>query len=945
MKIRTIIGLATTASLITACSNEVDFGNQFADGMLVATVEQGQPSTRVGFAENGDFYWSNGDQLGVTTSQNKASFSALTLSAGSGTSKGSFQGTVTGDIEGYAVYPYNENHSLSDKTLTYNFPASYTYSKVDADYFTASKGEGNSFNPAMWGAINSGSVTVKHLGGVFCIKIDKMPVASGTLTLSADKKINGSYTVDLSSNDPSISAAETQTDIEKKVSIEFSNVTQDAPGVFYVPVPVGTYSNVRVALKSGDTTKMDAAAGNYTIDRKTLKKMEFTNVNLNATPEKVSSASDVNDKLGSNDDVELTAEVTSSSNTEISIPTVSEGSAGTEVSKSVSLSNVASGASIKVSDANNASESAKSVDNFTLSIPNNDATDHQPLKVEISMPNTTVTLAGNAGAAKFGEVTAETADNTLVISSGVTVQKVIVKKGNIRVQKGAKVEAIEKHSDNNASSINVYVEEDAEIPSTLDTVFNVVEAETADMIAVLENGGSYTLTKDMTGDFVVKGNATINLGGYKITNKAGDTFTVNLGASLTIKGAGTVDNISNQKTAIYNNGTVVLNGGTYTRSKENGKSNSDAGGNSYYNILNHGTMTINSGVTVSQSGKFSSMIANGYYSYSSSDPRSGHVDGTNAKGPTLTINGGTFDGGLNTVKNDDGADLEIKDGQFKNVSQSAVMNHNTAKITGGSFECSDADYVLINYGHNNNEKDLADLAISGGTFKGKIQNKNAGADLTVTGGEFNDLNAVSFASADSGKVTVKLDADVDLTKQLVSKGKEVTLNLNGYTIKNTNEIWKKATEAEWSLISVQGGKLTVNGNGALDAKENDCYALDVRNSATLVVENGTFAGNCHAVYVHQGTAEIKGGEYSIKQLSEVSDKPYEFVLNCYDENYQSNPKAANIIVTGGKFHKFNPASNGAEGEKGSTNFCAEGYNATSSDNGDTWVVSKTASNE
>lgn len=940
MKIRTLIGLATTASLITACSNEVDFGNQFADGMLVATVEQGQPSTRVGFAENGDFYWSTGDQLGVTTSQNKTSFSALTLSAGSGTSKGSFQGTVTGEIEGYAVYPHNASHALNGATLTYNFPASYTYSKVDADYFTATQGEGNSFNPAMWGAINNGSVTVKHLGGVFCIKIDKMPAASGTLTLSADKKISGSYTVDLSGDAPLISAAETQTETEKKVSIEFSNATQGAPGVFYVPVPVGTYSNVRVALKTGETTKMDAAAGNYTIARKTLKKMEFTNVSLDVTPEKVQQASDVNNTLSSKDNVELTAEVSSSSSTEISIPAVTNASAGTEVSKSVSLSNVASGASIKVTDAS--TEGAKSVDNFTLSIPNNDAVEHQPLTVEISMPNTTVTLAGNAGAAKFGEVTAETADNTLVISGGVTVTKVIVKKGNIRVQKGAKVEAIEKHADNTASSINVYVEEGAEIPDKLDDRFNVVEAEIADMIAVLEKGGSYTLTKDMTGDFVVKGKATINLGGYKITNKAGDTFTVNLGASLTIDGQGTVDNITNGMAAIYNNGTVVLNGGTYTRSKENGQSNSDAGGNSYYNILNHGEMTINSGVTVSQSGKYSSMIANGYYSYNSSDPRSGYVGGTNAAAPKLIINGGTFDGGLNTVKNDDGADLEIKGGQFKNVSQSAVMNHNKAKIEGGSFECRDAEYVLINYGHNNESQDLADLAISGGTFMGKIQNENTGADLTVTGGEFNDLNAVSFASADSGQVKVKLDADVDLTKQIVSKGKEVTLNLNGHTIKNTNDIWKRDSEKQdWSLISVQGGKLTITGVGNVCAKTNDCYAVDVRNGdATLVVESGKFVGNIHAVYVLLGTAEIKGGEYSIEQVS-PGEKPYGFVLNCYDENYQAG--TAKISVTGGTFHIFNPASNVAEGA--STNFCAEGYAATTSDNGETWVVSKTTSNE
>lgn len=83
------------------------------------------------------------------------------------------------------------------------------------------------------------------------------------------------------------------------------------------------------------------------------------------------------------------------------------------------------------------------------------------------------------------------------------------------------------------------------------------------------------------------------------------------------------------KAAIFNNGTVVLNGGTYDRSKEIGTSASESGSNSYYTIVNHGTMTIAAGVTVqtagndNQYGKYSSLVENGYYNYSSKEPRSG----------------------------------------------------------------------------------------------------------------------------------------------------------------------------------------------------------------------------------------------------------------------------------------------------------------------------------
>lgn len=64
----------------------------------------------------------------------------------------------------------------------------------------------------------------------------------------------------------------------------------------------------------------------------------------------------------------------------------------------------------------------------------------------------------------------------------------------------------------------------------------------------------------MTGDFTISATneVIINLNGHKITNKSGDTFTVNKDSKLTINGNGTVDNVSHGKACIYNNGTVIL---------------------------------------------------------------------------------------------------------------------------------------------------------------------------------------------------------------------------------------------------------------------------------------------------------------------------------------------------------------------------------------------------
>lgn len=202
---------------------------------------------------------------------------------------------------------------------------------------------------------------------------------------------------------------------------------------------------------------------------------------------------------------------------------------------------------------------------------------------------------------------------------------------------------------------------------------------------------------------------------------------------------------------------------------------------------------------------------------------------------------------------------------------------------------------------------------------------------TTSVGSYEDLvNAI--ASAENG-ATITLNGDIDVQQTLVVT-KELTLDLAGYKLYNTNDLWEKPDADNWSLISVRGtGNLTITGNGTLSAKENDCYAVDVQDvDASVTIANGTFVGNIHAVYVQEGTAFIKGGSYSIQQKYPDAAKANEFVLNCYDASRQDYE--AKIYVSGGSFEKFNPADCKAEGE--GTNFCEEGY--TTTQNGDTYAV-------
>ena len=183
------------------------------------------------------------------------------------------------------------------------------------------------------------------------------------------------------------------------------------------------------------------------------------------------------------------------------------------------------------------------------------------------------------------------------------------------------------------------------------------------------------------------------------------------------------------------------------------------------------------------------------------------------------------------------------------------------------------------------------------------------------------LTASELGSAlNEGKI-VALSKDITSNDTIVVNNKTATLDANGKTVDNTNNIWNEGKN-NWSLVSARNqANLTITGNGNFKAKEDDCYAVDVQDGSTVTIKNGTFVGNIHAVYVLEGTAIIEGGTYSVQQKYPDADKANEFVLNCYDANRAND--TAKIIVKGGTFINFDPSNNTAEGA--GTNFVADGY--------------------
>ena len=166
---------------------------------------------------------------------------------------------------------------------------------------------------------------------------------------------------------------------------------------------------------------------------------------------------------------------------------------------------------------------------------------------------------------------------------------------------------------------------------------------------------------------------------------------------LTIEGAGTVNNGTHAKAAIFNNGTVVLNGGTYDRSAEAGTSASVSGkritikdGNfsNFYQALvqNHNIATIEGGTFTAAEG--SDQTTYGVYNCGCVAV---HDIGE------LTISGGTFtaDYALGEVSTQ-AANVTISGGVF-NGKKAAIGKSVDCKanfvINGGTYSSSPKNVV------------------------------------------------------------------------------------------------------------------------------------------------------------------------------------------------------------------------------------------------------------
>lgn len=298
-------------------------------------------------------------------------------------------------------------------------------------------------------------------------------------------------------------------------------------------------------------------------------------------------------------------------------------------------------------------------------------------------------------------------------------------------------------------------------------------------VAAANDGDTVTLLADVTADVAINNNITLDLGGKTLTNTNSGkaTITISAGTTATVK-----------------NGNVV-------------------GGTSYYNIavgtsVNSTANLTLEDVTATAGNTGSSMIDNW---------------------GTLTIKSGTYTGGLNVVKSEEGSTLVISGGKFElNYAESekyngVILSAGTTTISGGEFtqnamtpQWGYPQVVLAMQVDGYTSK----IEITGGIF---TNNKSGGSifhgsgkanssNFEVSGGTFNKKISESYCA--DGFIPTK-NADGTYGVQKAMKGSKNY----PYTLKELSEMTRAqyiaAQEALGGTMYVEIGNYSYDKYGVL----------------------------------------------------------------------------------------------------------------------------------
>ncbi len=939
MKLRNLMQvacMATAALTAFSCSQE-EFENSGRKGNITvnATFEGAGTDTRTTVNDEYKILWQDTDALGLFCSNAESNYSntKLEYASGAGQTSATFNGSKpSGETAVFSIYPYQQNMSVSGNTLTMTLPATLT------NYNGSSNGPmyAKVTNPD-----NLSALSFKHMAAMIKLTINKIPAEATTFKIIASNNIAGTCTVDLTAADPILAVT---SDESKEITASFTASADIKSRNFYIPLPTGTYSSITAQLTNGSDkvyftkTLNDKILGRrdilvvppldcVVVEATTPSALSTALADSKNLPQEAPTAATVTDIA-----VSGSFNTTSGSNDGIAIPVLQNSDINLAFNTAPTTS---TSAPLKLTDKTNTSVSAPAAtatNSVSLAVPETTAEQEAP-SVAITMPSTTVTLAAVGNKATYNEVTATTAQQTLIINAGVTVKKLTVKGGNLKIY--GKVEQLVHDAGN--TTIYIIKGTEASLPATIDSKF-VVQSDVAVLKTAFANGEDFKLSADadITGQSVsvpAGKSVVLDLNGYTLTADNSATGKIIVLGKMTLKDSSTEKKgkiVASQDytAASYNGSLIEIAGEDASMTMESGnisavRETPDSNGQYGVGVTDGGDFTMTGGKI--EAGWFA-VAGNGNYKTQNSiiNITDGELISTAdyavylPQSGTTTISGGKVYGAAGGVC--------IQRGTL-NVEGTALI---TSKGTGSTGNWGDGtgglDCAAINvsgaYG-------IATVNIKGGTLIAEAKSLiTEGTTYTpvinVTGGTFSDPSVLKYM-ATNATVDIKLLSNINIAKTELATGyilnaanATANLNLNGHDIINSSETADATPFTQ--IFTVQNGTLNISGNGnvkcdASATAKDDGYrmVIEARGYGTVNIHGGSYYNTqklntqIDLIYAREnGKINIYGGTFESGKYgtpNNDTDGRY-WVLNL--KNTDKN--TASIQVSGGTFINFNPAN-------------------------------------
>ena len=939
MKLRNLMQvacMATAALTAFSCSQE-EFENSGRKGNITvnATFEGAGTDTRTTVNDEYKILWQDTDALGLFCSNAESNYSntKLEYASGAGQTSATFNGSKpSGETAVFSIYPYQQNMSVSGNTLTMTLPATLT------NYNGSSNGPmyAKVTNPD-----NLSALSFKHMAAMIKLTINKIPAEATTFKIIASNNIAGTCTVDLTAADPILAVT---SDESKEITASFTASADIKSRNFYIPLPTGTYSSITAQLTNGSDkvyftkTLNDKILGRrdilvvppldcVVVEATTPSALSTALADSKNLPQEASTAATVTDIA-----VSGSFNTTSGSNDGIAIPVLQNSDINLAFNTAPTTSTAAP---LTLTDKTNTSVSAPAAtatNSVSLAVPETNAEQEAP-SVAITMPSTTVTLAAVGNKATYNEVTATTAQQTLIINAGVTVKKLTVKGGNLKIY--GKVEQLVHDAGN--TTIYIIKGTEASLPATIDSKF-VVQSDVAVLKTAFANGEDFKLSADadITGQSVsvpAGKSVVLDLNGYTLTADNSATGKIIVLGKMTLKDSSTEKKgkiVASQDytAASYNGSLIEIAGEDASMTMESGnisavRKTPNSNGQYGVGVTDGGDFTMTGGKI--EAGWFA-VAGNGNYKTQNSiiNITDGELISTAdyavylPQSGTTTISGGKVYGAAGGVC--------IQRGTL-NVEGTALI---TSKGTGSTGNWGDGtvglDCAAINvsgaYG-------IATVNIKGGTLIAEAKSLiTEGTTYTpvinVTGGTFSDPSALKYM-ATNATVDIKLLSNINIAKTELATGyilnaanATANLNLNGHDIINSSETADATPFTQ--IFTVQNGTLNISGNGnvkcdASATAKDDGYrmVIEARGYGTVNIHGGSYYNTqklntqIDLIYAREnGKINIYGGTFESGKYgtpNNDTDGRY-WVLNL--KNTDKN--TASIQVSGGTFINFNPAN-------------------------------------